>query len=554
MSYKYEDDIHALRREFLACVDTDDPTSIQQWFARHPYLTTNDHARIVEKSTHYVRMLKRKAGIRGRTPKHKLKPHPRRTIDNISVPPDWDRKEWLETTLKTHSIAQIARAVGLSSKTISSRLKKYGIKPPSYRASINPKNPYFSYDWCYEHYITKQWSQEKCAKAAGIGTQSFVNWLNYFNIPVRKALETFNNNASPIIWVRETIQNLENLDIVNRAMPKKNHIYVRYKSRVCERYYIDGEQRRHRKSYDITREQAKLDYIPKILLEFENEIGDDEYYPAHVKINREDWDKSSLLAQRVAVHELTRLLCRRGWIWPRCPNRILESDRDTIFNDDILRFLKNDNLSAYSVNGEKETFGFRLISHFYGLSELGESIFNSPRRTYRIVNHVTSRTGDINTHRIMKAACYHPQGYWKIKIFDPSVYTLALKLLNVKGPVLDLYPNYGHRAIACAALGLKYFAKPTQEFQEAVDNGFAEFLGLDYEPYGGQDVDIVLSDDDFRFTDIDIAFEYAKKTKSILHFVQREHRAFQQSLRKPRRVMPILTRANFNDPDYLFLF
>jgi len=214
---QYEDDIEELRLQFMN-VDVNDIESIQKWFAQHSYLSTADHARISGRSNHWIRQLKRKAYIKGRTPKTLPKSTRKKVVDSIVPPENWDDPVWLAKVAKTSPVIAISRVTNVSRRTILQRFAKYGIKSLGKKSTM-PKNPCFTHAWCYEHYIIRRWSQAKCAKAAGVCQQTFSNWLVKLKIPVKSLQEAICNNTTEI-WVRKMIHNLENADTVRSVRPR----------------------------------------------------------------------------------------------------------------------------------------------------------------------------------------------------------------------------------------------------------------------------------------------------------------------------------------------
>lgn len=550
---EYEDDVAELRKQF-AKVDVHDPTSIQKWFAEHPYLTTSDHARIADRSALWVRRIKRRANIKGRMPANLPKSTQKKAVDTLIVPDNWDCKEWLEEAVKHHTILAIARATGLSNRSIHRRLKRYNVKSRGKKVN-QPKNPCFNHAWCYERYVTRGWTQKQCAEAAGICQQTFSNWLNALEIPVRNKHEYWSDHEKPKIWLRKVIHNLKDQDIVRKVFLRKDHIHVRFMNFFWESYYIDEPKNLKYipHSYLLTKEDAVLENVPPTVIEYESEI--DQYYPAHITIRKKDWKNASFLERRLALHEFAWAINRRGWIWPKYPQYVIENELDRLQNSNPAKFMSKGVFTAHPRYGSKETAGFRIIEHFFGLEELWEAVFKSPRRTVRRLNDLCSRKVQVNFHNLIKVACfYNADPSWRIKVFDPGMYSWLFHRLGFKGTVLDLYPNYGHRAMACAIAGMKYMTIPTPQFQKAIDEGFADFIGLDYEPYDGRNVDIVLSDDDFKHTDISKAMEYADKTNHLIHFVERNKKGITESKYKPQSIIQVKTNIRRTRPDYLFIF
>lgn len=553
----YDDDLQDLHDEFWSEVDPHDIDSIHRWFAKYPYFSTSDHARVANRSLEWIRILKRRANIKGRMPTTLPTPNPSRRTYNIDVPEDWDTPEWLGKAVKTHSIKALADAIGVSRRTIGRRLKAYNIEPPDVIESTRPKHPCCTREWCYTHYVEKGLSQRQCAKLAGICFQTFANWLNRFKIPIRTAVEANSNHRDVRLWVRELIYNLEQQEVVRKVYIRDDHIHVRFMNFFWETYYIEKHHDRPRRlplSYSITKQHARLEKVPTAILEYETEL-DGESYPAHIMIKKADWQVASFMEQRLALHYLAWTICRRGWIWPKYPSHVLEHDLSRLRNSKQTTFIQNGKFTAIPNYSTLGSAGFRIIQHFFGLEELWE-VFRSPRLTMRVLNELVKTNVKINTHNIIRVACYNPPfpKYRKVKLADPCVYYWIFKRLGITGTVLDLHPNHGLRAIACALAGLRYTTIPSPEFQKAIDNGFAEYIGLDYVPYDGGKVDLVLNDDNFKPVELEPALEYASKAHNLMHFVRRGNKRATLAKFEPNKIIEIRTGLHRRSPDYLFLF
>lgn len=552
---KYEDDIEELRQQFTK-IDVNDPVSIQKWFAEHPYLTTADHARVSGRSNYWVRKLKRLAHIKGRTPANLPKSTKRKIVDSLIPPDDWDDPTWLRQVARRYPVSSIARVTGVSRRTIRRRLNQYNIQSLGKKAQ-DPKNPCFSHAWCYEHYVVRQWTQAQCAKAAGICQQAFSNWLNRLGIPVRSSVETARGANETRIWVRKAIHNLENQEIVRRVYLRSDHIHVRFMNFFWESYYIEKPKRKRRipHSFSLTKTEAKLDKIPAPYLEYESSIDGSEFYPAHITLRKKDWQKASFLERRLALQNFAWVINRRGWIWPKYPDHVIEADLARLQSGNQIKFMNKGVFIAHPNYGKRETAGFKIIEHFFGMTELWDDVFKSPKRTMRMLNILSNKNLQINMHNIIKIACYYNNlSTSRVKVYDPGVFSWIFRRFGIRGTVLDLHPNNGHHALACAMAGLKYMTLPNEKFKRAIDNGFADFIGLDYEPYDGRKVDLVLSNKDFSDTDIESAMEYADKAKNIIHFVNRRQKASVQATHKPSKIIQIKTSIYRAMPDYLFVF
>lgn len=556
MKTTYPEDLQEFRQKFNT-VDKQNPEELRRWFEDHPYLSTNDHAQIADRAASYVRRLKAKAGINGTVPANLPVSKTQPKIVNINVPEDWDNPEWLAKMVKTYSLDDIADAVGIAKVTVFRKLTKYGITD---RKGTKSSNKYCTKEWCEEHYVKQGLSQAKCAKIAGICQQTFASWLNRFKIPVRTIQETMKSHTNVQLWVRELSDKLQQQPIVRKVFLRKDHVHVRFMNYFWETYYVDyrplKNNRRPPLSYVINKKDASITNVPKVLPEYEDSLlsSNDQ---AHIAINRKDLKQASLIERRLAVHEYCRQITQRGWIWPEYPDHVLQDEWDKVRAFEEVRYLKHDGFTIFAYCG-KPAPGRRIIEHFFDLSEFS-NVFRSPRLTMKVLNQLLKRKDlTFNFHNMMRIfSCDEvelPAKYPKFRIPDPAVYAVIFERLGIRGSVLDLTPGFGNRAIACALKGLKYFTIPDERFRLAIDKGFIEFVGLDFEEYAGQKVDLLLYDNNFDATDISKALQYADKAKNMIVFVPHSKKLATQAKYKPKSVVKIKTRWYQKAPDYLFIW
>jgi hypothetical protein len=547
----YERDIAKLREEF-AKVDTQDVLSIQKWFAEHHYLSTADHAIVANATNRWIRSLKRKANIKAKIPKNLPKSTRKKKLNTLILPENWDSEDWLKEAAKKHTVQSIAEAAGLSRTAIYKRLRRHKIQPLGKKA-YNSKNPYCTYDWCYEHYVVKRWTQSECAEKAGICVQAFAGWLVRFKIPVMSAKERI-KNAEVKIWIRKLISDLEKQEVVRKVFLRKNHIHVRFKNYFWESYYFQGEFRnRVPRSFFITREHARLSSIPRIYSQFNDDLTYDKPCLAHIAIKQSDWAAASFLEKRLALHQFAWVINRRDWIHPEFPSKILDAELQELKSSNKNRFVRKGAFVAHPNRGGRESVGFKIIGSFFDIPGLQEAL-KSPKRTMVALNSIFDSKSGINFHNLVKMICCAQNASENVKIYDAGVFMWILKMLKIKGTVLDLHPDNGYHAIACALVGVKYTAVPTERFQKAMDRGIIDFLGLQYEEYKGQKVDLVLNNDNFRETDLTEALQYTSSTKNILHFVDRRNKNSVRAKTEPTKIIPIYTNIFRKTPDFLFLF
>jgi hypothetical protein len=175
-------DLEELRTEFGE-VDPTDAASLRRWFADHPYLSPNDHARIAGVCLKTIRRWQDAAGLphaRRRRPPGWRRPRP-----VLTAPPDWAAGTWLEEQYPAHGIRQIAHAIGRSYTATRRLLRRRGVVFPSAREAVRSRHPCCNRPWLLEHYTVEKGSLTRCAKLAGVSTYTLTAWLIQFRIRVR---------------------------------------------------------------------------------------------------------------------------------------------------------------------------------------------------------------------------------------------------------------------------------------------------------------------------------------------------------------------------------
>lgn len=550
----YHDDLIELRQQF-AVVDKKDPKALRQWFDTHSYLSTNDFAQIGDCSARKIRQLKKLAGIVGKMPANLPISKAQSRVVTLTAPADWDNYEWFSKVAKSHTYRDLSTATGLSYRSIYTRLKRWGLKT---RGQVS-HNPCHTKEWCEEHYVKQGLSQTKCAKLAKVGQQTFANWLNDFKIPVRTARETSKAHTNVKLWVRKLFHALEQQDTIRSVRLRHDHIHVRYMNYFWETYYLkDKTDNRVTHSRLISnKENGRLEHIPEVTYEYESDLVGGQQFPAHLIINPKEWKQSSLIEQRVALHEFCRRITQRDWIWPEYPEFVLQEEWRKVQDYKESKYMSQGAFTAYADIGKNPTPGRRIIEHFMDLSNYAAA-FKSPRYIMKLLNSITKRKLTINTHNLLRTfSCSGitlPSQGKTFRIIDPGLYAVILKRLNITGTVFDLNPGLGNRAIACAILGLKYTTIPDERFQQALDKGLATFLGLDYEPYDGQKVDLLIHDRDFTESKVEDALPYATTAKQMAVFVPVHLRKKTLAKHSPTSTLKIQTRTVSKISDYLFLY
>jgi len=299
---------------------------------------------------------------------------------------------------------------------------------------------------------------------------------------------------------------------------------------------------------------AGVENVPQVIDQYESDLGGDKH-KAHIIIPTKQWEKSTFIEQRLAVHEFARQITRRGWIWPTYPDSVIERELKRIQKANPAKYMNKGVFTIFPPYGRYPPPGRRLLEHFFDLSELWE-VLSSPRWTMIGLNQLTKKKVVYDTHNFFRAMMVHmPTFSKKVPVVtDPGFYSVLFKRLGIRGRVLDLSPNHGSRALACAINGLVYSTEPNVKIDLAINRGFSDFTGLKYEQHDGSPADLVILDNDLRDCSIRHALTYAKQARRIIVFVP-QHKKFALAAKyKPESMIPVKSKIYIKTPDYLFLW
>jgi hypothetical protein len=440
---------------------------------------------------------------------------------------------------------------------------KYGIKE---RLGCKPKNKYCTKLWCWENYIEKELTQAQCAKAAGICQQTFSNWLNRFDIPVRTVRETHRSHTNTQLWVRELLANLKEQPTVRTVFLRNDHVHVRFMNFFWETYYVDHRTGPRRAfSYAISKADSKIAKVPAIMSEFETEFEeirdtDGIIQTPHIAINRRELNNATFLERRLAIHEYCRQIIKREWMWPEYPQHIIDQEWEKVKNYRPDKYMEKGLFSAKARIGPVPIPGRKLIEHFFDLSDYHD-VFRSPRNVMRLLDELLElKHLNFNFHNMLKTfSCGHaqrriPKSYPRLKLSDPAVYAVIFKRLGIGNSILDVSPGFGNRAIASALVGLDYFTIPDARFAAAIDRGFHDFIGLKYTEWAEHKVDWLLYDNNFGVPDMNNIKKLMKYANRMMVFVPHSYKSAYETKYKPKSIVRIKSKWYQKAPDYLFIW
>jgi hypothetical protein len=177
-----QDYCQVVRDEFKL-LDRRDQEELSRFFLRYKFFTTNDLAQILSMSSRHIRRLKTIAKVtnsRGTSPPQKVRIPP-----DIQLEPNWDREEWWRRYYPKYGCRVLARATGMSMRTVMKHLRKFGI---TIRTDVSPSlssHPCCNYEWLQKHYNELDLGLVRCAEIAGVCPDTISGWLNAYKIQVK---------------------------------------------------------------------------------------------------------------------------------------------------------------------------------------------------------------------------------------------------------------------------------------------------------------------------------------------------------------------------------
>ncbi len=543
-----DDSITELRRQFIDTVNISDKDSVYKWVLTYDYLSGPELATIAQVSIRTISKWRYRA--HGNVPKPgKCTVVTARSTPTLIASPDWDTKQWLTSKYGVYKCGEIAAAVGCSASTILRRLKQYDIVKP-----IQTTHPCDNIRWLTKHYVNGLKTQDECARLAHVSKMVLVNWLIKYNIPVRSftssRLKRMNVQPRSSIWAKKLVHKLESLPDIKKLKVLERGFIIWYLDGVKEVYWI-GQKHTKRRAYLLDRINSTIENIPKCYEQYPGELGEPTPYPAHLIITRTDWERATVMEQRIAIHRMIYRLKQQGYMQPTFPLSVIQADLDRIRATKLHRCVYKNSFETYIGMRYQESPWWSLALHFFDISPAISNAWSYSREMCFYFNRVARKRCDLSTKELIRALCSEVAG---TRVLSPTSYIGMLSHMGVKGTVLDLYPNLGHKALACAVLGLKYMTRPNFIFEKAMKAGYADFIGLDWCVDDGSKVDLVIADDNFKEIDINVGFEYAERAKRLMCFVPAARRAEWQEQLHPETVISVLTRAYTCKPDYMFCF
>jgi hypothetical protein len=531
-----------------------DTKKLLQWFDNTKFMSPSTQAQLAGVEYFALREIKISSGyLKPKT--DKWSPPKTNKIVLAELPSNWRTKEWLDENLQYWSLYSLASAAKVSKQAIVNLLRRKKVKI----GKIPYDNPCSSFKWCYYHYVKKRLSTRACATLAKISRPTFNKWLLKHKIPVRLCTDSHRGNIISKPWVIALAHKLKSYNIIESIIITDRCVTVRYKSPLdrfypsIESYYFDKIEygRSTRAKRIMTPEDSIITNVPQVRYQYGNvyDINFDNQYKSMVMISRKDLNNSTMIELRLALHSIMNHIIQRGWMNPEYPQEILLKDLEELRHFDLSKHYRDKKFVSKPTSQAILKHYKNIIFHYFDMSRLWRYI-RRPIRFRKVLNKLFEGNEDITYTNIVKELT----SVCGPKIIIPTFYAALFKNLRVKS-VLDLSPGYGSKALACSLLNIKYVAKKSHALNKAIDNGFAEFIGLNYEWFDETTTDkydLMIAMDAFS-TNIDILNEYKKYANHIVAFVRKHNREYLEAKYKPNSIIPIVIQIN-GEIDYVFVW
>lgn len=351
------------------------------------------------------------------------------------------------------------------------------------------------------------------------------------------------------LWVKLLASQLDQSDIVKIVYVEQTLVQAVYKTGIRETYNFKIKRRKKKRPdnhYNVSPRSAAIRHEIPIFKEFRHDPLDDSS-TYHWCINRNHFNESTLLERRIAFHHLLREILNTKPDPDWYPDEILEEDWKRILEYPSEKYMRNGALTCFPY-GRSPHFHFRILEHFFnpGGNHLSRTLYQA----LRCVCH--KKKLHINSSNVRKVARW----YSRRRIISPLLYCALFKALKITGPVGDLHPGHGAKALACAIMGLPYYTVRDERFQRALDLGLSSLTRADFGWLEDQQVDLLISDDNFNSFQMPTG-DILNQARKMLCYVPKDERRALAEQYNPSTILQLFNDSQdkmLRNPNYLFLW
>jgi hypothetical protein len=359
----------------------------------------------------------------------------------------------------------------------------------------------------------------------------------------------------PQLWVKRLLATLRRQPIISALELRGRHLRVDYQTGVVERYWYGAFERPTRGEMALVAAEGHVTQSVNVVRQFEADlVGSADEYGHHWALPLVAMRKLTLIDKMLLANRLALALTKIGYNGkhhPRtlqlCWQKISAVDKLHCFQDGIFQLAALRPALAWTARP--------IVEHFFELSQCGsptfQEAFQRPVLLYKALKKILlsqrTRLNTTNLYRVLGMCGIGP------KIIHPSLFIAILHKMAIRGPVLDLQPGLGTKAMACALLNLPYLTYPNEQFDAAMAKGFGEFIGLQHRRYQpGEDVALALADNNFCQVDYKQVLAETKNAKCLLAFCPLRQYASVVRKHRPRLAVKVVRRPSM--ADYVLLW
>jgi hypothetical protein len=351
------------------------------------------------------------------------------------------------------------------------------------------------------------------------------------------------------MWAKLLASQLEQNDIVKIVYLEQTLVQAVYKTGIRETYNFKIKRRKKQRPpyhLNVSPRSAAIRHEIPIFKEFRHDPLDDS--PTyHWCINRNHFNESTLLERRIAFHRLLREILNTKPEPDWYPYEILEEDWQHILKYPSEKYMRNGALMCF-LYGRSSPFHYRILEHFFnpGGDHSGRILYKALRLVCR------KKRLHINSANVRKVARWHSRR----RIISPLLYCALFKALKITGPVGDLHPGFGSKALACAIMGLPYYTVKDARFQRALDLGLSSLTRAEFGWLEGQPVDLLISDDNFNSFQMPTG-DILNQARKLLCYAPKNDKQILAEQHNPNTILQLFNDAQdrmLRSPNYLFLW
>lgn len=320
-------------------------------------------------------------------------------------------------------------------------------------------------------------------------------------------------------WLKNLTHELEKHPLVDNVNAWHDRFAVRYKTGIAEKFWFDDDPSPF--SFAITRKDAKISELVRVYYQYENDLDNPDQFRHLIEIPFRIYQKCNVIEKSLLIQTFLTTFLFNNYNELQ-PLQVLQADLDRLRRLDYARSLRK-GIIDFTYGSPKP--GRKIIGHFFDLAKAPNQrqkplteISKHPQIIYNIIRHYLSKHYSVNVSKIIRGCSR--RGFGPV-IPNPLGFAALFKQLKIQGPVLDLDPGVGSKAIACARLGLEYQTWPNEYFDRALELGFGDFIQLNHKRRNDETGSIIIGDDGFNEPNIKRVLKYANQARYIVTFVPR---------------------------------